>query len=110
MNPCDPIAPRPWEFRDNGTDGGLDPCFCVAGEPREYGLIDIFETPHAEHVLKCVNNHDALVDALESTRDALQQLVTFCNAEHSDDPLWYEATGALCLANDALGNMEGGQP
>jgi hypothetical protein len=63
-----------------------------------------------EYIVKCVNAHDELVDALESARDSIRELVGVYGAEDDESDHWYEATGALCLANDALFRARGGQP
>jgi hypothetical protein len=87
-------TPTPWEFRDNGSDNGLDPCFCVVGEPREYGLVDHFATENAEHIVKCVNAHDEIVAALKAYADICE-----------DDDVY---PGLNETARDILIKVEGG--
>jgi hypothetical protein len=66
-----------WEFRKNGSDGGLDACFCLKGQPREYGHIDVFDGGETtQKVLRAVNNHDALVKALQLCVFSLHDLAS----------------------------------
>jgi hypothetical protein len=67
-------ANLPWEFRPNGSDNGLDATFCVAGQPREYGAIDILGGgDQTQLALHAVNMLPKLAKALEATQLVLME-------------------------------------
>jgi hypothetical protein len=51
-------TPRPWEYRDNGDDNGFYP---VGSEL----VIGIYSPANSELIVRAVNNHDKLLEALK---------------------------------------------
>ena len=85
------------EFLDNDHDnGGLDACYCIKGQPREYGRVDVMDGGAVTaRVLLAVNNHDQLLEALKACYERL--------ASHDDQsvPEMLLAEAAIARADRA---------
>ncbi len=86
------------EFLDNDHDGcGLDACYCIKGQSREYGRVDVMDGGAVTaRVLRAVNNHDKLLAALIECAAAL-------GPARND-----EERSALALACIAIASAKGG--
>jgi hypothetical protein len=114
MNPCDLVTPRPWGLYDDGPEGSDiirgrvdDDNYDLAVIPTEEdeGRPYPERKANAEHVLKCVNNHDALLHTITVLRDGVNLAVENWKQQTPEQKELFREK--LRIADAAL---EGGQP
>jgi len=70
-------------------------------------LCDGATPEQGEEIVKCVNAHAALVEAAESARACIQNLLEIYGSESDEGDHWYEATEAIAKLNTSLVKTKG---
>lgn len=83
-------TPRPWT-----VEGANDPGICHIADNEGQLFAEVVGEKPAALIVTAVNNHDALIEALEDTADRLEQLTSMNDERLGPDPTLLEARAVL---------------